>query len=348
MYICKFCKKQFTKPQSLAAHIRHCKKNPKFNEDSYKHILKESAKKGHNTLKEKDIKYTYKCICERCGNEYEVNLTEKQYNKHQYSRFCSRSCANKRVLTDEIKQKISNSIKHSDIFKKNNVNANLQRNLTKLKNDKTGTLEIINGQIIKHYKCKECGKDFTKLTERNIGGHTYCSAECKHKYLSEHTGGYRKGSGRGKSGWYKCIWCDSSWELAFVIYYIDHNLDISRCQEERKYIFNNRAYKYYPDFLTKDGIIEIKGFESDQWLAKLKYNPDVKVLYEKDIQPYIKYVIDKYGINFIELYDNAKPIRKNKKFYWLHKDGINTMIRVDKLDEYLNNGWVKGRICKKN
>ena len=37
-------------------------------------------------------------------------------------------------------------------------------------------------------------------------------------------GGYRKGSGRRKKGWYKGFWCDSSWELAWVIYQIEHDI----------------------------------------------------------------------------------------------------------------------------
>lgn len=45
---------------------------------------------------------------------------------------------------------------------------------------------------------------------------------------SKSMGGYRKGSGVGKSGWYNGIYCDSSWELAYVIYHIDNNLPIIR------------------------------------------------------------------------------------------------------------------------
>jgi len=98
---------------------------------------------------------------------------------------------------------------------------------------------------------------------RNIRGRTYCSKECKHKYLSAHTGGYREGSGRGKQGWYKGIHCDSSWELAFLVYYKDHNLNIERCKEKRSYIWNNEVHSYYPDFITDGGIIEIKGYSTD-------------------------------------------------------------------------------------
>lgn len=40
--------------------------------------------------------------------------------------------------------------------------------------------------------------------------------------------GPKRGGGRGKSGWYKGFWCDSSWELAFLIYHLEHEIPISR------------------------------------------------------------------------------------------------------------------------
>ena len=32
--------------------------------------------------------------------------------------------------------------------------------------------------------------------------------------------------GYGKHGWYKEYWCDSSWELAYVIYNLDYRNQI--------------------------------------------------------------------------------------------------------------------------
>jgi hypothetical protein len=47
----------------------------------------------------------------------------------------------------------------------------------------------------------------------------------------------------------------------------------------------------------------IKGYKTEQWLTKLKSNPDVKVLYEKDLEPVLDYVKSKYGKDFISLYE---------------------------------------------
>lgn len=112
---------------------------------------------------------------------------------------------------------------------------------------------------------------------------------------------YNKSHGREKQGRYKNFWCDSSWELAFIVYHLDNNLYIERCKEKRKYIYNSVEKTYIPDFITKDGIIEIKGFETEQWKAKRKYNPDIIVLYENDIKKFLEYAINKYGKNFCEV-----------------------------------------------
>ena len=44
------------------------------------------------------------------------------------------------------------------------------------------------------------------------------------------SGGLRHGSGKGKKGWYKGIFCDSTYELVFVIYYKDHEIPIKRSE----------------------------------------------------------------------------------------------------------------------
>ena len=116
-------------------------------------------------------------------------------------------------------------------------------------------------------------------------------------------GGYRQGSGRGKKGWYKGFFCDSSWELAYVVYCLDHDIDIKRNTEKLQYIWNASIKNYIPDFIVNGVLTEIKGYKTDQWLAKLESNPDIKVLYEKDLQTVLSYVISKYGKNYIELYN---------------------------------------------
>jgi hypothetical protein len=116
-------------------------------------------------------------------------------------------------------------------------------------------------------------------------------------------GGYVKGSGRGKKGWYKGIFCDSSWELAYVIYCLDHNISICRNTEKRTYVWENKEYNYLPDFVVEGKLIEIKGWRTPIWEAKLASNKDVTVLYENDLKHVFNYVVDKYSKNFINMYE---------------------------------------------
>lgn len=117
-------------------------------------------------------------------------------------------------------------------------------------------------------------------------------------------GGYVQGSGRGKKGWYKGFFCDSSWELAYVIYHIDHNINIVRNTEKFQYTYKDRVKNYIPDFIVNNEYIEIKGYDTDEWKAKLASFPHyIKVLYSVDMKFYIDYAINKYGKDFIKLYE---------------------------------------------
>lgn len=116
-------------------------------------------------------------------------------------------------------------------------------------------------------------------------------------------GGYRKGSGRGKKGYYKGIWCDSSWELAFVIYNLDHGISFSRNTLGFTYDYNGSSHKYYPDFKVGVTHFKVKGFLTQQYAEKLRqFNEKLHVLDKKGIKPYLDYVISRYGKNYIDLY----------------------------------------------
>ena len=117
-------------------------------------------------------------------------------------------------------------------------------------------------------------------------------------------GGYRKGSGRGKKGWYKGYWCDSSWELAWVIYNLEHGIRFQRNKQKYPYQWNGENHSYLPDFiLDDDELIEIKGWVDEKTKVKISScAKSVTVLTKKEMSPILQYVIDKYGKGFISLY----------------------------------------------
>jgi hypothetical protein len=124
-------------------------------------------------------------------------------------------------------------------------------------------------------------------------------------------GGYRQGSGRSKSGYYKGIYCGSTYELCWVIYNLDHNIQFTRFPGKLEL----NGISYYPDFLLSDGktIIETKGYENqDSVDRKTKvaesFGYDVTVLRKKDLQKEFDWVKQNYQYKeMFELYDGYKP-----------------------------------------
>lgn len=120
-------------------------------------------------------------------------------------------------------------------------------------------------------------------------------------------GGYRKGSGRGKSGWYKGYWSDSSWELAFIIYNIDHGVYFERNTAKFNYVFEGQEKHYIPDFVISGIYYEIKGYYTNQVGEKIKQFPHQLYIIDKNtIQPYLNYAISTYGKDFIDLYTKER------------------------------------------
>jgi len=125
------------------------------------------------------------------------------------------------------------------------------------------------------------------------------------KIMTEKNYGERKNK-RFFHGRYKDYWCDSSWELIFVIYCLEHDIKFKRNTDKFDYIFNG-SRKYVPDFIINDIYYEIKGFISDQDKAKLKYFPcKIKLLHGRNpkFQEMKKYVEEKYGKKFWYLYNS--------------------------------------------
>lgn len=240
---------------------------------------------------------TFEVICHNCGKRFEVLEEETKFPKKE-KYFCCRSCANTRHHSKETKNKIKNGVKNSPAF---------IEGMEKRYNHKLYQLPTSI--------CVVCGKEFHQKyieTDKGIKITAYktCSQECRSKRYSynnkkNHTGGYREGSVKNyKSGWYKNFYCDSSWELAFVIYHLDNNLYIERNKSYLEYNYNGEIHKFYPDFITDEGLIEIKGYHSKQSEAKLKECKSVKFIFKNDMKKYLDYVIDTYGENFTELYEN--------------------------------------------
>ena len=111
-------------------------------------------------------------------------------------------------------------------------------------------------------------------------------------------GGYREGSGRSKSGYYKGLYCGSTYELCWAIYNIDHEIKFNRFPGK----LEKDGITYYPDFLLSDGktIIETKGYEKQESVDKKTkiaefFGYTVIVLRKNDLQYAFDYVSQTYN-----------------------------------------------------
>jgi hypothetical protein len=181
--------------------------------------------------------------------------------------------------------------------------------------------------------------------------------------LQRGLGGYQERSGRGKKGRYRGVWCDSSWELAFVIYCLENGKEVQRSNEKRNYEHNNEMKTYLPDFVVDGELVEIKGYITEQWESKQRDNPDVKVLSKPEMQPILIWVEEKYGKDFTRLYDEKhfvekikppKKVKQNKVKKEKGKIGGHNALSVQQISERLNLispvdfskfGWVE-RVAK--
>ena len=117
----------------------------------------------------------------------------------------------------------------------------------------------------------------------------------------------RKRKSRIKKGWYKGYWCDSSWELAYIMYNLDKGISIIRNVEGFPYTFYKKDHLYYPDFIVEGEFVEIKGIMNRKNKAKLKAFPHkIKVIQKVGIEKYLKYAKKKYGEKFYSQYEKKK------------------------------------------
>lgn len=161
----------------------------------------------------------------------------------------------------------------------------------------------------KQCKCIVCGKEFSvvRCSRKNCG--VYCSLKC-----NPNAGGARRGSGHSKSGWYKGIFCNSTWELAFVVWCLDNNTPIRRFDGKAlTYLVNGETKNYHPDFVVGDieCVVEIKGYVTPKSIAKQDQNPHVLLLTKNELIHVFEYM-KKYG-NYVELFDgNPHSSKKNE------------------------------------
>lgn len=225
--------------------------------------------------------------CEKCGKI----MTEK----YGSGRFCCRSCANSRERSEELRQRLGHKaairIQSSDSYLTPSARLSRQRE--------------------EEYRaaptyCCICGAPLDYAhRERST-----CSKKCKNvlasqqkKLLVQQRGGNLNPAPNKncKSGIYKGIHCDSSWELAFVVYHLDHGIPVMRNTIGYPYEYQGEQHLYYPDFIVNGEVYEVKNHITDLVRVKAAAVPP-GILYHivsmQEIKPMLQYCCQKYGKNF--------------------------------------------------
>ena len=306
-YIC-MCGREFDTKQQLGGHHSHCELF--LTHTGRLHIRQavdsSNGVKTSRTLKakhqkEKDKKLqdwlNLKPQCETCGKV----MTEKFGS----GRFCCKSCANRRTHSEETKRKIGSSI-------------------TSIVHSQQGS-KLINLTRLNHIKAKERYEQnpnycivcngiipYEKRTNQTCG--EICHKKLQSKIMAncvlEHGGNLNPdGPLNRKWGFYHGVKCDSSWELAFLLYCLDHKISIKRNKKYFLYLFKGIKHKYYPDSIVDGQYIEIKGRYKEEDYEKINQFPQDKrliVIDKANIKKYLKYCIEKYGKDFIYIYDKDK------------------------------------------
>lgn len=215
-------------------------------------------------------------ICKFCGN-----TCKNENSLRNHERLC-RSNPNRQIsnfikYNAEIRKGLRKS---SNFGKTKEKNADIRLGAEKRKR-KFETGELKPGFLGKHHTA-ETKQHLRMIERRNCRKNFHC-------------------------GWYRGYWCESSWELAFLYYCLEHNFEIKRNHERFEYLFNGKPKWYYPDFKIKDEYIEIKGYKNEFFQEKCNQFPKDKkliVIDRTDIKKYIDFAILNNGNNFWEkLYD---------------------------------------------
>lgn len=315
-YTC-ICGKTFKSKQALVGHYASCQK--------HKDDVKQKQLKA---LQEKEFKRLpngmFKCENPNCGKEHD--------GSYGSGRFCCKSCYKSFVGYKSGKSRRLNKIERKatrapyGTWKCERCNLIFETRVQ---------LFTHNHEVHPVPKGQAWNKGLTKETDERVAKNSKHSLESfqktiangyinptwkpeywtlerreerKQNAIKRKIGGYHKHGGKGKRGWYKGFWCDSSWELAYVIYNLDHNIEFSRNKQGFEYIFEGTIKKYYPDFILNDGTyVEIKGWYDKKVFEKhrqFKENGNKLIVIDKEtILPYLNYVINIYGKDFISLYE---------------------------------------------
>lgn len=253
LYQCQDCGRAFQSKLSLSIHRRYC----------------------NDTLNKKQ--YTFNC--KKCGKEYTLLLNKFEFKRDEFSKHCSRSCANSRTHTEKTKQKIKNGV------------------LKKIYGDDfENRIPVKAKRILRNKKCRYCGSDIDNET-------LFCNEWCRELYLIRLSLAHKRGgiNGGRKSAYAQRNNRRSKNEILFY----------DLCKNKFKSVRHNEPIfnGWDADVIIDDLKIAVLwngkwhyedicgGLKQIQTRDKIKVNEIIKFGYK----PYIIKDMGKYNKNFVNL-----------------------------------------------
>ena len=217
-------------------------------------------------------KVIYSFICKKCGKEYYLELTEYQYKNGKFRKYCSRSCANSRVISNDIKNKIRQT-------------------------------------LYKNRICNICGKKYTLNKDLFPGSTKFvCCKDC-YNYYMKHKKDYltksaidklsksglksiniQKETRRSKNEKYFCELCEKYFKTVLHNEPIFNGWDADIIIEDIKFAVLWNGKWHYEKITKKHSVQQIQNRD------KIKINEIIKFGYT----PYIIKDMGKYNKTFVE------------------------------------------------
>ena len=226
--------------------------------------------------------------CEFCDRTF-----KNKGCRNQHQSFCKNN-PNKTVKSDKYYESLKTRKKTKPTYKKENFVCEFCKK----------EFFTVNFAFTRHRKC--CEMNPNRIEDASSHKGSKVSDKTRLLWKKNGTiGGYRKGAGRGKKGYYKGLYCMSTWELAWVVYQLEHGQKVEQCKERFEYIMDEEVHHYTPDFVINGIYYEIKNWHRPDTDFKVSQFPKDKTLIliegKEQNKMFLEYAKNKYGANFDEV-----------------------------------------------
>lgn len=236
--ICPFCKEKIIYERGIlfSNHCADCKSGP-----NYKNKIEKIRQLHFIRSGRKDYIFN----CKKCGKEYKLNLTLREYQKNYYKIFCSHHCANSRIHTIEQNKKVSDKLKGRKLT---DVQSKRRKELFKNKIISNETRLKISNRLIDFYKNNPNERIKKSLASKGRIIKFETRRKMSLNAMKNEFGGKRNSKRYKYTNNGEIITLDSTYELKVAESLDKNNIKWIRPKFMLWTDKNGKQHRYYPDF----------------------------------------------------------------------------------------------------